>query len=79
MSIQIGSPAVRIKYIQAAKEGKLDVIKKFVEEGVPIDTTDIFFENTKFFSQKLCLNFNNGLYLFKTVYCSSLGFCIWTT
>ena len=37
----MSSPAVRIKFIQAAKEGQLDVLKKYVEEGVSLNTTDI--------------------------------------
>lgn len=37
----MSSPAVRIKFIQAAKEGNLDLLKKFVEEGVSLNTTDI--------------------------------------
>ena len=37
---QIASPALRIRFIQAAKEGQLDVLKKYVAEGVPVDITD---------------------------------------
>lgn len=37
----MSSPAVRIRFIQAAKEGKLDDLKKFVEQGVSLNTTDI--------------------------------------
>ena len=40
---QIASPSLRIKFIRAAKEGQLDVLKDFVDEGVPVDITDIFF------------------------------------
>lgn len=36
----MSSPAVRIRFIQAAKEGKLDDLKKFVEQGVSLNTTD---------------------------------------
>lgn len=39
--IQVSSPAIRIKFIQAAKEGNLELLKKFIQDGVPIDTTDI--------------------------------------
>lgn len=37
---QIASPALRIRFIQAAKEGQLDVLKKYVADGVPVDITD---------------------------------------
>jgi hypothetical protein len=37
-ALQSVSPSLRIKFIQAAKEGQLDVLKKFVEGGVSIDT-----------------------------------------
>lgn len=34
------SPAVIIKYIQAAKDGNVDSLKKFIEDGVPVNTVD---------------------------------------
>ena len=43
MSISISSPATRILFIQAAKEGQLEKLKEFVDNGVPIDTTDSFY------------------------------------
>ena len=47
------SPALRIKFIQAAKEGNLDNLKKFVEEGVPVNTKDsggiCYFSNLQHF------------------------------
>lgn len=39
MSKQL-NPAQRIKYIQAAKEGNLDVIRDFIEQGVPVNLSD---------------------------------------
>ena len=37
---QIASPALKIRFIQAAKEGQLEVLKKFVQDGVPVNITD---------------------------------------
>ena len=34
------SPTLRIKFIQAAKEGKLEIIKKYIEEGISVNTVD---------------------------------------
>lgn len=42
-SVNNVSPAVRVQFIQAAKEGKLDVIKKFIENGTDVNTTDVLF------------------------------------
>lgn len=34
------SPAVIVKFIQAAKDGNVEALKKFIEDGVPVNTVD---------------------------------------
>jgi hypothetical protein len=34
------SPSVRVKFIQAAKEGNVEALKKFAEDGVSLNTVD---------------------------------------
>ena len=40
MNSPAASPALRIKFIQAAKEGNLEQIKKFINDGIPVNTVD---------------------------------------
>jgi hypothetical protein len=63
---EIASPALKIRFLQAAKEGKVDIVKKFVEDGVPLDVTDVCFLFIRFFLYLL--------WLFST----SLGLSTWS-
>jgi hypothetical protein len=34
------SPSLRVRFIQAAKEGNVEALKQFVEQGVSLNTVD---------------------------------------
>ena len=69
----IASPAIRIKFIQAAKEGKIDVLKKYIGEGISCNSTDVSSNYFEFIKFHLCLSIMIGIYFTFTVYCITLG------